>query len=313
MEDARRRIKVEDLNAFFKNFEDLVEKDSIDPRLIANFDETMIKVDKKFKRVLIPRSAKYGIKGAKDKKDKHVTLGVTIFSRSDFCCRCPPLIIVPQSEWPVSFGSFIAESLHVSGSANGWVTMDIYESWVETTFIPAVRGRRILFGLEGRWALLLVDGHSSRLSEKAILALRREKIHCLVIVAHSSHVAQPLDLRIFQVFHSYMKSGSYVYRLFDRDTGLAMVTKDAIRHCSRHFQTKISKNPSDWLALFRSLRARCSTAPTSPGVPFYKLAKILRGNNARIIPHACDVPMTRTDINLSECTKSNQKKKEQQH
>ena len=108
--------------------------------------------------------------------------------------------------------------------------MEIFEGWFEKTFIPAVKARRVLFGLPDRWALLLVDGHKSRLSEKAVKALTDAKIQMLLFVPHASHVGQPLDLVIFAGFQADQKKNSSKYRKYDRDVGIAIATQDAI-HC----------------------------------------------------------------------------------
>src|SRR5205807_1227108 len=51
-------------------------------------------------------------------------------------------------------------------------------------------------------ALLIVDGHSSRLDPTSISALQEHSIDELIIPAHSSTILQPLDLAPFGSFKS---------------------------------------------------------------------------------------------------------------
>eukprot|EP00301_Raphidiophrys_heterophryoidea_P019447 c4382_g1_i1.p2 GENE.c4382_g1_i1~~c4382_g1_i1.p2 ORF type:complete len:101 (+),score=13.13 c4382_g1_i1:882-1184(+) len=56
-----------------------------------------------------------------------------------------------------------------------------------------INQKRDELDLWGEPGLLWLDGHSSRLSEDAVILLRDNNITCAIIPSHTSHILQPLD------------------------------------------------------------------------------------------------------------------------
>ena len=78
--------------------------------------------------------------------------------------------------------------------------------YIETIFIPSVQSRRRQFELYDRWALLLVDWHSSRANPDLMQLCLESGIQVRSFVSHSSHMCQVLDRGIFRAFKTSITS-----------------------------------------------------------------------------------------------------------
>jgi hypothetical protein len=76
-------------------------------------------------------------------------------------------------------------------SNKGWTNDSIGYEWLTTSFEPFIRYFR-----NSRY-LLLIDGHSSHLTERFIGFCITKNIDLFCLPPHSSHLMQPLDLSIF--------------------------------------------------------------------------------------------------------------------
>ena len=86
--------------------------------------------------------------------------------------------------------------------------MEIFESFIRDVFIPEIQKRRRTFQLEGKRALLLVDGHSSRANPDLLKICRDADIDVMTLVAHASHMMQPLDRGVFLSFKTHLTGKS---------------------------------------------------------------------------------------------------------
>ena len=80
----------------------------------------------------------------------------------------------------------------ISLSENGWTDNKLCIEWMEECFGPATRSN-----LLGQYCLLIVDGHASHVSTEFIKFTRANKIICLCLPPHSTHLLQPLDVGVF--------------------------------------------------------------------------------------------------------------------
>ena len=90
-------------------------------------------------------------------------------------------------------------------NASGWMESNNFYKWFSEVFVPYV--------LDGH-KLLFLDGHGSHISLELIDKAREQNIILFKIIAHSSHVLQPLDVAVF----SSAKSTWYseMINIFDR-------------------------------------------------------------------------------------------------
>ena len=80
----------------------------------------------------------------------------------------------------------------ISLSENGWTNNKLCIEWLRDCFEPATRAE-----LQGEYRLLIVDGHASHVSNKFIKFVKANKIICLCLPPHSTHLLQPLDVSVF--------------------------------------------------------------------------------------------------------------------
>ena len=106
-----------------------------------------------------------------------------------------PLVILKNKKTMKGLESFTR--IHFSSSSTGWMNRRIFFWWC-LIFITEVSYYRLTLPAEIRdkTILLILDGHSSRLSFYPMLLLWIFKIDCLLIPSHCSHILQPFDTGI---------------------------------------------------------------------------------------------------------------------
>ena len=82
----------------------------------------------------------------------------------------------------------------ITGSENGWITGAILKTVIESRFVEHLDRFRNDNDLNDKWALLLLDNHSSRLALENNEWFAERKIKILPIPPHSSALLQPLDM-----------------------------------------------------------------------------------------------------------------------
>ena len=78
-------------------------------------------------------------------------------------------------------------------SNSGWTFDSHGFEWLQKQFDPITRPKD-----PSERRLLILDGHSSHITANFIAYCMNNKIDLLVLPPHTSHVLQPLDIRIFQ-------------------------------------------------------------------------------------------------------------------
>ena len=84
-------------------------------------------------------------------------------------------------------------------SVTGYVTEDIFRSWIEAILIPYVNEQRIKYKLYMQRALLIMDNCTSHNNDETNLLLNECGIDVFYLVPHSSDQIQQLDLGIFGI------------------------------------------------------------------------------------------------------------------
>lgn len=84
----------------------------------------------------------------------------------------------------------------ITGQSSGWMTCEKFREWVKVILLPYVQKKRLQLGKPDQKALLLVDGHSSRADSESLALLKENGVEVMLLVPHSSHLTQPLDLSL---------------------------------------------------------------------------------------------------------------------
>ena len=77
-------------------------------------------------------------------------------------------------------------------SDSGWVNGDIFRKYLEEHFLPLVSPPS-----KEDPILLIYDGHASHKNPETIRWEREKGIILFILLAHSSHLLQPLDVAVF--------------------------------------------------------------------------------------------------------------------
>ena len=159
------------------------------PKLILNFDETMLDASGHKVKVLVCAQDPC-LFTENEAKLKHITLGLYISAAGGFIC---PLLILPLKNLPAvdpkvqAFYSF-------AGQTNGFIDNAIWHNWVKDEIVPYVTQIHLSLNKPTQPALLIVDSHSTRKHQPTILLFTDHNIIVLILPAHSSTILQPLDL-----------------------------------------------------------------------------------------------------------------------
>ena len=196
LEPERHNVRVEDLEEFYSSLDEIIEEKRIHPALLANMDETMLKALNKVKKVVF-RSQCALPTVPMEEKVTHITLAPCVFANGDSLL---PLCILNRAFIPTELPDSVKVGFHWAQQRSGWMTSEIFHWWITEVFIPHVEKTRLVMGLQGRYALLLVDGHSSRANPAMLTECLEAKILVKTLVAHSSSWTQTLDRGVFRAF-----------------------------------------------------------------------------------------------------------------
>ena len=106
----------------------------------------------------------------------------------------PPCVIFKGKTYREAWFDDLPDNWRFEVSENGWTTDEIGLRWLQNLFVPAIQGRK-----QGRYQLLILDGHSSHLTPQFDRICSENDIIPICMPAHSSHRLQPLDVGCFSV------------------------------------------------------------------------------------------------------------------
>jgi hypothetical protein len=123
----------------------------------------------------------------------HLT-GVCTFSASGYVCK--PIVILKNLKNLKRLDD-LQEHVNFCTSASGWMNRELY-TYFAIQFSHEMSHYRMNLPpeLQEEPILLLVDGHTSRLSWRANMILNINNIQVLTFPGHCSHVLQPFDVGV---------------------------------------------------------------------------------------------------------------------
>lgn len=80
----------------------------------------------------------------------------------------------------------------ISLSKNGWTDNKLCLKWLKDCFKPIIRNQ-----LRGKYRIVIVDGHTSHVSNELIKFIKAYKIRYLYLLFHVIYILQLLDVNIF--------------------------------------------------------------------------------------------------------------------
>jgi hypothetical protein len=85
-----------------------------------------------------------------------------------------------------------------------FITEALFIEWLDTIFLPCISELRRKFDFDEP-SILIADGHSTRVTRRVIALCGARNVIMIRVVAHSSHLAQPLNLCVFGLFKIFYR------------------------------------------------------------------------------------------------------------
>ena len=155
------------------------------PASIYNMDETGMPLDPKALKTIHPRG----------KKDTHCTSSGNKVQITVVGCvsasgqSLPPMIIWDRKTLNPGLAEREIRGTLYGLSSKGWMDGVLFEQWFSRHFLQYIPSSRPV--------LLLLDGHSSHFSPRAVELAAKEQIILFTLPPNTTHLTQPLDKGIF--------------------------------------------------------------------------------------------------------------------
>ena len=197
-------INSETMNHYFDLLESTLKDNNLMncPSQVYNVDESGMPLDPKAPNIVAETGTKkvrYRSTGRKGQ--------ITIVACGNATGQImPPTIIYEAKKVNPAWTTGEIPGTMYGSSDKGWITTELFESWLKDHFIKHAVGSRPL--------LLLLGGHSTHNQPDVIHLARKNGIIILCLPPHATHEAQPLDCAVFsplkaqwqKVVHDFIQS-----------------------------------------------------------------------------------------------------------
>ncbi|KAJ5300123.1 hypothetical protein N7508_007366 [Penicillium antarcticum] len=177
------------IRAWFDKVHQTICRYGITDADIYNFDETGFAIGVTATSKVVTRSEYYGKRAVAEPGNREWVTAIECIG-SGFALD--PYIIFKGRVFIQGWFEYLPKGWRLDKSENGWTTNEIGLRWLSESFIPQTKSRR-----QGRWLLLILDGHSSHLTPRFHKLCAENDIIAICMPAHSSHILQPLDIGCF--------------------------------------------------------------------------------------------------------------------
>ena len=183
-----------------------------DPSVVLNIDETPLYYSPNNASVYIP--AHFKTDAVQEIPEKHkthtVTLAIALSGRA-----YPTQIIVPSvsAHIPSEYGKYQSSELLFDQTESGFQTKATFKTYMLQHIIPEIDKQRKKISPTQQNAVIFLDQHTSRMDSELLEYCRDQNIHIIPILAHASHLIQPLDRGVNSIFKRKFSAA------FDRESG----------------------------------------------------------------------------------------------
>ena len=241
----RAIISPDKINRWFADFQTYIETEVKDPDLLRdpsrlyNADESGFSMCSTTGKVVGYRGAPVVYNYGNSNKQQLTVLACASASGHFIS----PMIVYPGQRFNYEpLEGF--EEAHMGRSESGWMDSELFCNWLLTCFIPGIESRCVK-----KPVILFIDGHSTHLSLEASNICVEHGIELYCLLEHSSHVMQPLDLRLFATLKQHWKAA---VRAFQLDNVGEFVNK---RNFAKVFKTAWEKSTTIDIAMKGFLEA----------------------------------------------------------
>jgi len=187
------RLKEATTNAmthFLDEFQRVINEYSIDVGNIYNFDESgFAQGVTETNNIIIDVNARIRFQAQQGRQEWTTVVECICADGSSV----PPLVIFKGENLLHSWlPSQLPEGWVFCANSKGWTSNYHGLKWLTKCFEPATRDKA-----DGKWRLLICDGHESHVSADFVAFCIDNRIHLLSLPPHTSHIVQPLDVGCF--------------------------------------------------------------------------------------------------------------------
>lgn len=206
LDDERSNISPDDVERYITSIEKMME-DPPNPFLLINFDETGFgkRPEKgKRKKVYVVKSCHVKPYFREETDQNHISVVVGITAA---CSDITPLFLSNRKRLDQDLNdTFFFRRANYFSTPKGYMTIESTIFWVENNLAPYVKCVRDMLG-ENLRCVVIADGLSSHFHERIQPSLECiGNIEMIPLPAHSSHIAQMLDVSILNSFKTMYKS-----------------------------------------------------------------------------------------------------------
>jgi hypothetical protein len=168
-----------------------------------NVDDTRVGCPKRIAQpeVIVATNTKPGsVTVLEERDDAQLTLLMSISALGDSTC---PLFISKLKTFEKAL--LAAQKLYegddyaIRSAPRMFIIKVLFIDWLDTIFLPRISELRWKFHYDGP-SILIIDGYSTHVTLRVIALCGAWNVIMIRLVAHSSHLEQPLDLGVFGLF-----------------------------------------------------------------------------------------------------------------
>jgi hypothetical protein len=229
----RRAIDIERATAldksvverWFDDYQRVVTEHGILPEDIYNFDETGFQIGVGQDQYIITREPRKKLFNGSITNRESVTV-LEAVSADGF--TCPPLIILSGRQALLRWFEGLDSDEHIAVTDTGYMNDVLAYQWIQL-FHKWTIGRT-----KGAKRLVLCDRFGSHLTRQFIKFCEKNNIILFFLLAHSSHILQPLDVGVFNVYKHWHSEAIEAATA----TGCTKFTKDEFLHAITQIRQK---------------------------------------------------------------------------
>ena len=229
--ERKRAHDVNLIREWFTRLRAAIDSHGIQPSDIYNFDETGFQIGVGRDQWIITREPRRKIVAGVHTNREYVTV-VEAISTDGFII--PPLIILSAQQIQYRWFHDLNQDERIAVTDTGYTNDQLTYQWIQH-FEKATRAR-----MRGTWRMLICDGFGSHLTFEMVKFCEENDILLFFLPPHTSHLLQPLDVGVFNVYKHYHSEAIESATL----TGCSKFTKQ------------------DFLAAINSIRAKTFTLST---------------------------------------------------
>jgi hypothetical protein len=201
LEKERHEVSAKDMKRYFEAVSVHVHK--VPSIFVWNADETRVGAPKREARpkvIVSSRTDPEIVTVSEERNDIQLTVRTAISSFRD---SIPPMFIskvkTVESQRLAEEQLFHGHDYAIRYAAKTFVAEKLFINWSQTQFVPRIANLRTKLNYSGP-VILLIDGHASHITPRVVAFSGSAQIVLIRLVAHSSHISQPLDLCVFGLF-----------------------------------------------------------------------------------------------------------------